>query len=142
MNKIENIVQTSCFVNNIQISDFYNKNRERHLIDVRRMAYSICRDILQMPYKKIGNYFKVDHATIIHHYKVHKNLTQVDKVYYERYLSILELVKADLGYVDAKELLEEIRKIKADKLKEKLALKEFINKYKNENNENKIITKR
>ena len=106
---IENIVSTSCLVNNIDVNQFYTKTRERHLIDVRRMTYAICRDILNLPYKRIGKFFNVDHATIIHHYKVHNNLTQVDKLYYERYLSILELVKADMGYLDAQELLQEIR---------------------------------
>tara|TARA_R100001163_G_C5016776_1_gene160835 strand:- start:329 stop:751 length:423 start_codon:yes stop_codon:yes gene_type:complete len=133
---IENIVNTSCLVNNIEIEQFYTKNRERHLIDVRRMTYAICRDILNLPYKRIGNFFNVDHATIIHHYRVHNNLTQVDKLYYEKYLSILELVKADMGYLDAQELLQEIRDLKAQKIKQKLELQKLINNYKTENNEN------
>ena len=132
---IENIVSTSCLVNNIDVNQFYTKTRERHLIDVRRMTYAICRDILNLPYKHIGKFFNVDHATIIHHYRVHNNLTQVDKLYYERYLSILELVKADMGYLDAQELLQEIRALKAQKIQQKLELQKLINNLKNENDE-------
>ena len=51
-------------------------------------------------------------------------------------MSILELVKADMGYLDAQELLQEIRDLKAQKIKQKLELQKLINNYKTENNEN------
>lgn len=126
MNNIESIVQTSCFVNNIKEDDFYTKKRDRHLLDVRRMVYAICREILEMTWVGIGKKFEVNHATIIHHYNVHKSLMDIDNIYHERFLSILELVKADLGYIDAKELLEEIRRVKSNKLMEQIRIKNLI----------------
>lgn len=127
MDNIKQIILTSCFVSNLDKKEFFKKSRERHITDVRRMVYSICRDILNLPYTKIGKYFKVNHATIIHHYKVHKSIMQYDRVYSETYTTILELVKSELGYIDAKELIQEIRKLKAKRLEEKIKLQEIIN---------------
>jgi len=129
MDKIEQIVKTSCFVSNLDINEFNSRSRERHIIDTRRMVYSICKDILNMPWTHIGKYFKVNHATIIHHYNNHLNILRYDRNYEDIYMTILELVKADLGYVDAKILLEEIRKFKSDKIKEKLELKNQLRVY-------------
>ena len=127
MNNIKQIIKTSCFVSNLDEKEFYKKTRERHITDVRRMVYSICRDVLHLPYTNIAKYFKVNHATIMHHYKVHKSIMEYDRVYNEIYTTILELVKSELGFIDAKELIEEIRKVKAKRLEEKIKLQEIIN---------------
>jgi len=52
---------------------------------------------------------------------------EYDRVYNEIYTTILELVKSELGFIDAKELIEEIRKVKAKRLEEKIKLQEIIN---------------
>jgi|TARA_S200002703_G_scaffold36838_2_gene31987 chromosomal replication initiation ATPase DnaA len=120
MSNIDKIIRTACFVGNIEVIDLMKRCRERHLVDLRRMVYSICRDLLNLPYVHIAKHFGVNHATVIHHYKIHIDVLKYDRLYLDRYNAILELVKADLGMVDAQELIEEIRKLKAEKLKNKL----------------------
>ncbi len=137
MNKLDKIVETACYVGNISVNDFKSKSRQRHIIDTKRMAYSIVRDVLNIPYKRIAKHFKVDHATIIHHCKLNRELLETDSYYFKKYNTMLELVKSDLNLVDVHELTNLIQRLNTNKLI-KLKLKEKLTKF--YNNE-EIITK-
>lgn len=130
MDKIDRIVETACYIGNISIKDFKSKSRERHIIDIKRMVYSIVRDILRMPYLHIAKYFKVNHATVIHHCKLNMMLVETDSYYFKKYNTILQMVKSDLNIVEVEELMELVQRLQANK-ESQLELKEKLNKFYN-----------
>ena len=136
MDKIDRLKMTACNIFEINPKDFKSRNRARHLIDIRRMVYFISRDLLELPWTHIGKKFNVDHATVMHHYKAHKSLVEVDKGYSHKYQTLLEMYKADIDYVDMKEMLDIIKSIKTITAKN-IIFKQLIN----ENYENEIDTK-
>jgi len=125
-NDVESIVKSTCFINNITPQEFVVKSRERYLIDSRRMAYAATRDILGFGWSRIGREFKMDHANIIHHYKQHSNLLILDRFYSEKYEALLEVSKAEIGIIDVKDILLEVRRRKLEFSKEKIRIKEHL----------------
>lgn len=138
MNKIDKIVDTACYVGNISLKDFKSRSRERHIVDIKRMTYSIVRETLNIPFTKIAKHFKVNHATIIHHCKLNRELLETDSYYYKKYTTIYELVKSDLNLVDVKELTNLIQRLNTNKLIKSKLNKQLTKFYNNE----EIITKR
>jgi len=110
--RVKQAVEAACLINNISEPEFYNKKRERHLVDARRMVYSFCREVLGLGWLSIGRYFDINHATAIHHNKVHQQLLDFDKIYLERYEGFCELVKAEIGFVNINEIIKEVKDIK------------------------------
>ena len=138
MNKIDKIVDTACYVGNISLKDFKSRSRERHIVDIKRMTYSIVRETLNITFTKIAKHFKVNHATIIHHCKLNRELLETDSYYYKKYTTIYELVKSDLNLVDVKELTNLIQRLNTNKLIKSKLNKQLTKFYNNE----EIITKR
>ena len=132
MNKIDKIVDTACYVGNISLKDFKSRSRERHIVDVKRMTYSIVRETLNIPFTKIAKHFKVNHATIIHHCKLNRELLETDSYYYKKYTTIYELVKSDLNLVDVKELTNLIQRLNTNKLIKSKLNKQLTKFYNNE----------
>ncbi len=59
----------------MRIEDLTGKGQRRDLILPRQMAMYICREILKLPYTKIGDLFKRDHSTVMSALKqLHKEL--------------------------------------------------------------------
>lgn len=110
--RIEKCVEAVCLVSNISKKEFYNKSRTRHLIDARRMVYAFCKDSLNLGYSKTAKFFKMNHATVIHHYKCHNQLMEFDVFYKDKFEGFQELVKADIGFFDIKNIIKEVRSIK------------------------------
>tara|TARA_R110000782_G_C14533694_1_gene382780 strand:+ start:83 stop:502 length:420 start_codon:yes stop_codon:yes gene_type:complete len=108
-NNVKSIINATCLINNISIKDFKNKSRERYLIDSRRMAFAVSKDLLGFGWSRIGREFNLHHASIIHHYKQHQSFLSMDRFYAEKYEAIIELVKFKIGYVDASDIIKEIR---------------------------------
>jgi len=135
MDKLNRIVETACYIGNISTKDFQSRSRERHIVDIKRMTYAIARDVLRMPYLHIADYFKVNHATVIHHYKLNMQLVETDSYYFKKYNTILQMVKSDLNVVEVEELMEVIQRLQANKESE-LELKEKLTKFYNKD-ENK-----
>jgi len=135
MDKLNRIVETACYIGNISIKDFQSRSRERHIVDIKRMTYAIARDVLRMPYLHIADYFKVNHATVIHHYKLNMQLVETDTYYFKKYNTILQMVKSDLNVVEVEELMEVIQRLQANK-ESQLELKEKLTKFYNKD-ENK-----
>ena len=126
MNKIKQTITTTCFVTYVSLDEIMSKSRERHIVDARRMVFCICRDLFKLPFLHIGKYFKLDHATIIHHYKKHSSLLKYDKIYENHYNTILELVKADFGIIEVEELIKEIQHIKKIRIENQIKIKNQI----------------
>ncbi len=138
MDKLDRIVETACYIGNISTKDFQSRSRERHIVDIKRMTYSIARDVLRMPYLHIARYFKVNHATVMHHYKLNMQLVDTDTYYFKKYNTILQMVKSDLNVVEVEELMEVIQRLQANK-ESQLELKEKLTKFYNKD-ENETIT--
>ena len=110
--RVTKCVEAACLVSNISRKEFYSKSRTRHLIDARRMVYAFCKDTLNLGYSKTAKFFKMNHATIIHHYKCHNELMQYDVFYRDRFEGFEELVRADIGFFDIKNIIKEVKSIK------------------------------
>ena len=138
MNKIDKIVDTACYDGNISLKDFKSRSRERHIVDIKRMTYSIVRETLNIPFTKMAKHFRVNHATIIHHCKLNRELLETDSYYYKKYTTIYELVKSDLNLVDVKELTNLIQRLNTNKLIKSKLNQQLTKFYNNE----EMITKR
>ena len=102
------------------------------------MTYSIVRETLNIPFTKMAKHFRVNHATIIHHCKLNRELLETDSYYYKKYTTIYELVKSDLNLVDVKELTNLIQRLNTNKLIKSKLNQQLTKFYNNE----EIITKR
>ena len=124
MDKVERVKNVVCYVSKISRKQLLSKSRERYIVDNRRIAFVICKDILELGWSKIAREFNLNHASIIHHYKKHQDLMAYDEYYKNKYNDILEVFKLQIDYVEPKELIREIVNIKKqrynDYLKQKL----------------------
>ena len=124
MDKVERVKNVVCYVSKISRKQLLSKSRERYIVDNRRIAFVICKDILELGWSKIAREFNLNHASIIHHYKKHKDLMAYDDYYNTKYNDILEVFKLQIDYVEPKELIREVINIKKqrynDYLKQKL----------------------
>ena len=124
MDKVERVKNVVCYVGKIKRTELVSKKRDRYIVDNRRMAFVLCRDVLEMGWTQIAREFKLNHASIIHHYKKHKDLIIFDEYYRDKYLDMLEVFKLQIDYVEPKELIREVVNIKKkrynDYLKQKL----------------------
>ena len=123
MDKVERVKNVVCYVSKISRKQLLSKSRERYIVDNRRMAFVICRDILELGWSKIAREFNLNHASIIHHYKKHKDLMAYDEYYKNKYNDILEVFKLQIDYVEPKELIREIVNIKKQRYNEYLKQK-------------------
>jgi len=126
-NNVNSIINATCLINNISIKDFKKKSRERYLIDARRMAFAVSKDLLGFGWTRIGKEFNLHHASIIHHYKQHKSLLEIDRFYREKYEAILEVVKFEIGFIDAEDIINEIRLRREQRTLKTLEIKNQIN---------------
>jgi len=123
MDKVERVKNVVCYVSKISRKQLLSKSRERYIVDNRRMAFVICRDILELGWSKIAREFNLNHASIMHHYKKHKDLMAYDEYYKNKYNDILEVFKLQIDYVEPKELIREIVNIKKQRYNEYLKQK-------------------
>jgi|TARA_R100000482_G_scaffold85496_1_gene34264 hypothetical protein len=136
MDKLDRIVETACYVGDISLKEFNSKCRDRHLIDIKRMVYSLAKELLGMRYLHIAQHFKVNHATVMHHCKLHRNLIEVDAFYFRKYKTILEIVKSDLNTIEIDELMDVVARLRANK-ESQIELKQRLhNYYQSTENEN------
>ena len=123
MDKVERVKNVVCYVSKISRKQLLSKSRERYIVDNRRIAFVICRDILELGWSKIAREFNLNHASIIHHYKKHKDLMAYDEYYKNKYNDILEVFKLQIDYVEPRELIREIVNIKKQRYNEYLKQK-------------------
>jgi hypothetical protein len=123
MDKVERVKNVVCYVSKISRKQLLSKSRERYIVDNRRMAFVICRDILELGWSKIAREFNLNHASIMHHYKKHQDLMAYDEYYKNKYNDILEVFKLQIDYVEPRELIREIVNIKKQRYNEYLKQK-------------------
>ena len=81
------------------------------------MVFSIAKDYLGMKISHIAFKVNMNHASIIHHLKQHKDLITYDIYYKDRFDKLLDLYKLNITYVNTDELIEEIKELKAENLR-------------------------
>ena len=122
--RVKKAVEAACLVCNISEAQFNKRSRFRQFIDARRMVYAFCRQDLRMSFLSVGNNFKVNHATVIHHLKVHKQLIEYDTFYHSKYEAFLDLVKADIGFLDIESIIKEVRLLKQKQIEKQFSTNE------------------
>jgi chromosomal replication initiation ATPase DnaA len=71
-------------VNNIFLTDVDSENRQRQVVDARKVYSKILRD-LGYSCQAVGDSIKKDHATIIHYQKSIEHLLAYDDTLREKY---------------------------------------------------------
>ena len=87
------IIATVSRLTEISIKDIRGKSRLREVTNARRIAMVLINDILRYNLSEIGRIFGKHHATVLHTFKVHNDLWDVDK----RYRQFFDLCAAALG---------------------------------------------
>ncbi len=86
------VIAMVCEITHLSRSELFSKNRDRHLVDARRLAYALIRELFGTPYLIMGKYFGKNHASVIHGLKTHKNLLEYDPIYRGRYVRTFRLM--------------------------------------------------
>lgn len=58
----------------INIKKLTGRQRQRELVDARRVCYALLKQKMELPAVVIGSYFSQDHSNILHHLKSHDAL--------------------------------------------------------------------
>lgn len=84
--KMDKIVQAVAGVHGLTIDEMHGTKRDRHLVDARRQAAVIIKDLLGYASTYIGRYFNKNHATILHHLKANKQIIDYDYIYRDKFI--------------------------------------------------------
>jgi len=68
------------------------KNRVRENVDARRIAYKICRDLLNITYIRIAKFFDKNHASVLHGLKHFDDLFETDKEFRNNYNAVMKVI--------------------------------------------------
>ena len=117
MDKFQEIKKTACSVSNISLEELESRSRKRYIVDARRMVFSMAKDYLNMKILHIADKFNMNHATVIHQLKQHKDLMTSDIYYKDRFDKLVELYKQNISFINADELINEIKELKAENLR-------------------------
>lgn len=117
MDKFQEIKKTACSVSNISLEELESRSRKRYIVDARRMVFSMAKDYLNMKILHIAYKFNMNHASIIHQLKQHKDLMTSDIYYKDRFDKLVELYKQNISFINADELIEEINELKKENLR-------------------------
>ncbi len=117
MDKFQEIKKTACSVTNISLEELDSRSRKRYIVDARRMVFSMAKDYLNMKILHIADKFNMNHASVIHQLKQHKDLMTSDIYYKDRFDKLVELYKQNISFINADELINEIKELKAENLR-------------------------
>jgi len=117
MDKFQEVKKTACSVTNISLEELESRSRKRYIVDARRMVFSMAKDYLNMKILHIADKFNMNHASVIHHLKQHTDLMTSDIYYKDRFDKLVELYKQNISFINADELINEIKELKAENLR-------------------------
>ena len=115
--RVKKSIESACLVCNISKAQFDKRTRLRQFI-------AFCREDLRMSWTSVGKSFGVNHATVMHHLKVHRQLIEYDAFYQKKYEAFLDLVKADIGFLDIESIIKEVRLLKQRQIEKQLLTNE------------------
>ena len=105
------VTKATALICELSEEEMLSKNRERHLVDARRIAYAVNRLFFKYPLLRIGKFYKKNHATIIHQVNVHNAIIQYDKDYAMKYQMVLNCVRDEVGLEHIQEYKDLMDKI-------------------------------
>lgn len=85
----KDIITTVCNLYEIRERDLYKRTRAGIIPEARRVCIYLMRKYLRLQYEKIGNSFKLDHATAVHHVRKFEEHYEVDKSFRTKVTPIL-----------------------------------------------------
>ena len=103
---IEKVKAAVCIVYGITDEQLHSKSREREIINARRMFYYIARKNFNITYKAIGEIFKQDHATVIHHERLLKSFLTFDPLEIDNYNKVVKIVFGEVTFDDIQDELD------------------------------------
>ena len=87
------IIATVSRLTEISIAEIRGKSRLREVVNSRRICMVLINDVLKYNLSQIGRIFGKSHCTVLHTFKSHRDLWDVDK----RYREFFDLCAAALG---------------------------------------------
>lgn len=129
---MDSIVEFVCLVTQVNKNDLLGRKRNRVLIDAKRMCYSAIREIYNYPLTSIGGFFRMDHTSVLHHLKAHKNLLEWDSSYSEKYNNLLDVIQSQDSFVEVDRVIREIEIMKNEIALKQLLIKKKVNEIKTE----------
>lgn len=82
---MDQVVDIVCKTMNVNTEDVFSSKRHRHIVDARRIAMNILIREESLSLTSVSKFMKKNHATGIHHSKVHDTLYASDKSYRSSY---------------------------------------------------------
>lgn len=129
---MDSIVEFVCLVTQVNKNDLLSRKRERVLIDAKRMCYSAIRDLYGYPLTSIGGFFHMDHTSVIHHLKAHKNLIEWDSSYSEKYNNLLSVIQSQDRFIEVDRVIRDVERMKNEIALKQLLIKNKVNEIKRE----------
>ena len=87
------IIATVSRLTEISIKEIRGKSRLREVVNSRRICMVLINDVLKYNLSQIGRIFGKSHCTVLHTFRAHNDLWDVDK----RYREFFDLCAAALG---------------------------------------------
>jgi len=87
------IIATVSRLTEISIAEIRGKSRLREVVNSRRICMVLINDVLKYNLSQIGRIFGKSHCTVLHTFRSHNDLWDVDK----RYREFFDLCAAALG---------------------------------------------
>ena len=73
------IIQIVSRYYNVTVSDIMSKRRSQDITNPRQVSMYLCRTVLDLSLKKVGEIYKKDHTTVMHAYaKIHEQINETD----------------------------------------------------------------
>ena len=129
---MDSIVEFVCLVTKINKNQLLGRKRDRMLIDAKRMSYAAIKEIYDYPLTVIGGFFRMDHTSVLHHLKAHKNLLEWDSSYSEKYNNLLDVIQSQDSFVEVDRVIREIEIMKNEIALKQLLIKKKVNEIKTE----------
>ncbi len=144
---MDQVIDMVCKTMQVNVEDVFSSSRIRNVVDARRISMNILMREEGLSITSVAKFLNKNHATAIHHRKVHDTLCLSDKAYKSAYDLCLfkykggnhstfsDILDLTNSYKELEEKLEEKDKEIADlkydilKLENKLRANNFTNTY-------------
>ena len=117
---MDQVVDMVCETMKVNVEDVFSSKRHRNIVDARRIAMNILIQEEGLSLTSVSKFIKKNHATGIHHRKVHNTLYAAEKSYKASYdLCVLKYKGGDQStFSDVLDLTTRYKEL-GEKLEEK-----------------------
>lgn len=93
---LDSILRKSCKITGANYNDLTGGSRKRECAEAKRLFCFFVKRHTQMSLTKIGQFLKINHATVLHHVRKFKDLVEVNDPIISGYLSQLRAANTNL----------------------------------------------